>query len=559
MAEINYLQLHKDKKDEIRDLNRRRDTDNELVTTRNYVLKDAADRKIDDVLHVTMNRLNIFKAYVEASLNKADEKVKVESENANIDTSVIEEFIMSYYRQANRRLMVRGDWLLEPFMDQQSCMRGEAAILVVTQMLTGAEGPFYDANITNWDTRYMTYDRAPEGLAWGGYEIEMTRGTIEGQPWAREIGFVSPSDKADVIDLWTPKENIIYVKEEVAFRQKNPFGYVPICVQRVPIGSMLADKDSLKYQAESIFFLVRGLIDQYNMCISILQTLNLKAIKAALQQPLKPGQEPSDYSDVASMGSNTATFEGQISLIPYGDARNSMIIALQEINKALDDGTLSRIALGELPGELSAVALVQIEKGQGQVFMPRLGNRGLLKQQGAEMAIRQTIALGQGSVEVGTPGHKRTVKVKDLEGDYEIKFVYANKDPDTEFARVRMAKEYQDVLPELTILEDILKRDDPQGDFRGLSIQRAIASSPVLQKYERLIALREAEDLGDEKAAEMGDLLEMELNITIEQLQSGQLPREEEQPEQPELGNPRNSNTAAMDLTRSVNEPVGGV
>ena len=123
---------------------------------------------------------------------------------------------------------------------------------------------------------------------------------------------------------------------------------------------MLQDEDTLLYQMESIFFLVRGLIDEYNRCLSILQTLNLKAIKVALQQVVTDGGEASEYDEVAAMGSNSPVdVAGGIQLVPYGDARRSMILALEELNKALNDGTLSRIMLGELPGELSAVALVQ--------------------------------------------------------------------------------------------------------------------------------------------------------------------------------------------------------
>ena len=37
-------------------------------------VKDVTDARIKDIVNVTMNRLKIFKAYVEASLNKADER-----------------------------------------------------------------------------------------------------------------------------------------------------------------------------------------------------------------------------------------------------------------------------------------------------------------------------------------------------------------------------------------------------------------------------------------------------------------------------------------------------
>ena len=386
----------------------------------------------------------------------------------------------------------------------------------------------------------------------------MTKGAIEAQAWARMKNFV-PKDKVNqVVTIWTPTDYLIYIKDQEVYKMPHDYKSPPVAIQAVPIGSMQGGNDSIKYRMESIFFLVREMIEEYNMCISVLQTLNIKAIKQALQQPIKAGQEPSDYIDVAASGSITGTTGGPIDVIPYGDAKNSMILALQEINKALNDGTLARITLGDLPGELSAVALLQVEQGQGQVFMPRLGNRGLLKEQAARIIIKQAIALGS-SIEIGSDGHKRTYKTSDLDGEYDITYMYANKSPDTEFARVRMAKEYENVLQEIDILTDVLKRDDPEGDLRGLNIQRAVKASPTLQKYVFLMALREEEERGNQKAADMANLLEMELNITIEQLEQGVLPQAEGEPLP--TGAPlqaMNANTQAMDLSNSVREPLGG-
>ncbi len=559
---VDFLELHKEKKKELSALNDRRDTDNELVTSFNYVLKDLNDRRIDDVLSVTMNNMHVFKAFVEASLNKADEKVVVESDDANFDTANVEDIIKRYYAQANHRRRRRGDPLIESYVDQQNVIRGASALRILTQEMPAKDGneAFTDTDITTWDTRFMTHEPAPNDLAWAAYETEKSKGAIEGEAWARSIGYTIAERTATVIDIWTPEENMIYVGDDQVFSQPNPFGFVPVVFQGVPIGSMLADKDSLEFQMESIFFLVRKLINQYNSALSILQTLNLKAIKGATQQVVKPGEEAAEYLEANSMGNNTGVdFPNAISLVPFGDARNSMILALQEINKQMEAGTLSRITLGDLPGDLSAIALLQIEKGQGQVFLPRLGARGLLKQQGAEMFIRQIQSLGISSIELGTPGHKKTFNVSDLEGEYDIDFRYTNKDPDTEFARIRMSKELENILPELTILTDTMRRDDPEQDFRELKRQRAIQASPTLQKYEALSALAELQDQGDEKAAVELQLLELELNIEIEQLQAGNLPQQGAQPVPQGVSEGlRSSNEQASDLVRTAGDTVEG-
>jgi len=527
----NWIQILKDKETELSDLNKRRDGDRKLVTSDVYEMLDASDKKISDMINVTMNRLKVFKAYVEASLNKADEKLYVTSNDIALDTKVIEDIIWGMFRTADYRLTGRGEYTLDPVFDEQACMRGEGAARVTLQMASGTgedkkEG--LDVNITPWDTRFILYEQGVKGLAYAAYKLKSPKAVIESEPWAVEKDYKAPGKAAEKIDLWTPKENIIFVAGKEVFRQPHDFGEPPACVQKVPIGSMLQDEDTILYQMESIFFLVRGLINEYNRCLSILQTLNLKAVKVALQQVVTAGGEAAEYNEVAAMGSNTPVdVAGAIQEVPYGEARRSMILALQELNKALNDGTLSRIMLGELPGELSAVALVQIEQGQGQVFMPRLGMRGLLKQQIARMGISQLMAMG-GKFELGAPGHKRTFQSKELEGEYDIEFKYANKSPETDYARLNMGITYKeaDMLDELTILREVLNRDDPEGDLNKLNRQRLRKLSPNLVIYDGLMALAELYEAGDESVADEIDIVEAELGVSLEAMMSGnQLPQ----------------------------------
>ena len=281
---------------------------------------------------------------------------------------------------------------------------------------------------------------------------------------------------------------------------------------------MMPGEDTLKYQMESIYFLVRDLIDEYNRCLSILQTLNFLAIKPALTEV---AQEAHEYNELATPGSVTPVDQpNAVQLVPYGEARRAMMLALQEINRAMDDGTLARIMLGDLPGEMSAVALVQVEQGQGQVYMPRLGSRGLLKKQIAEMFIKQIEVLGIGSFEVGVAGHKKTFKSSDLDGEYEISYKYTNKSPETDFARLSMAAKYKEsgLMDDLTILEDVMKRDDPEGDLRKVHRQKARLTSPTLQLYDRIKAMSEDYEDGDETAAVEIDILEAELGVNIDQI-----------------------------------------
>lgn len=565
----NYLELHKEKKAERKDLNERRDKDNEMVTSFAYIMKGTGKKKkaITDVINVTMNRLKVFKAYVEAALHKADEKSFVESDNEQVKKDEIKDFIDAGFDSANSLRFSKGQFPLEPYFDDQACMRGEIAALTAFEMMPIKDGKeaHLNTNITPWDTRFITYDPKDEGLAWAGYETTKTKGMIESEPWFEKATIKETGKEALVLNLWTPEDNIIYITEKEVFRQPNPFGYIPISVQKVPIGSMLADKDVLQYQCESIFFLVRDLIEEYYRCVSVLQTLNFLSIKQATQQAMPSGQKDASYEpDDLRPGSNVGVDQvNAISLIPYGKAERSMILALQEINKAINDGTLARITLGDLPGELSAVALIQIEQGQGQVYMPRLGARGLEKEQIARMFIKQSKDLGT-TIEMGTEGHKRTWKTSDLEGEYEIGFKYSSKSPETDFARISMAKSYVNVIDEEAILRDVLKRDDPEGDLKKLNRQRLRKFVPSLLIYDGILALAEAHEDGDESAAAELAIAEAQLGVSAKQLLAGNLPQAEQEPRAQPSDIPlitsagrRTSAQEAADLIRTPTEEEG--
>lgn len=565
-----WLKVHKDKQKERQALHQRQQTDAELVTSHLYRMKQRGSVDVSDVINVTMNRLKVFKAYVVASLNKADEKVYVESEDEKIKikTDKIEDFIRAGFAAANHKRRIQGEFDLEPYMDEQSCMRGELANKILFQMKTNEEGEQYlDAEITPWDSKSVECEKGSDGLSFASFETEKKGVDIEGEEWAGIESSNLPLLKEDkdykCVEIWTPEENIIYLDDKKVFEQENWFGFVPVCVQPVPIGTLLSDKDSIEYTRESIFFLVREMIEQYNMCMTILQTHNFKQIKPAVQRPLPDelpiNADPGNYEDITAPGSITGVKGGFIQPIDIGEVRRAMILALQEINKALDDGTMSRIMLGDLPGEMSAVALVQVEQGQGQVYMPRLGARGLQKTQLAYMAIKQTQMLGESAVELGAPGHKKAFKVSDLEGEYSIGFNYANKNPETDYARVSIAKSYENILDELTILDEVIKRDDPEGDLNKIRRQRLRAQVPELNLYDGLMALAELYEDGDESAADEILIVEKQLGVSLDSMAGrvGQAPQANRQPALPIFAGDKSSARKAAEL-KATPEPTEG-
>ncbi|MBA7699797.1 hypothetical protein ES703_108500 [subsurface metagenome] len=92
------------------------------------------------------------------------------------------------------------------------------------------------------------------------------------------------------------------------------------------MGSMLADKESLQYQGESIFFLIRDLVPELNRLVSIIQSLNMKALDAAMlwKGPAGEGGKAPAYDQLTEPGTiTTAAIGGGAEPVAYGELKRS--------------------------------------------------------------------------------------------------------------------------------------------------------------------------------------------------------------------------------------------
>ncbi len=148
-------------------------------------------------------------------------------------------------------------------------------------------------------------------------------------------------------------------------------------------------------------------------------------------------------------------------------------------------------------------------------------NQGL-----ADMFTAQVIKIG-GSVELGTPGHKRTFQTSLLDGQYEGYYKYTIKSAAVDAGRASLAAAYGDAIPKRAKLVEIYQREDPDGDEKQLRWEEAERISPRIKMRRTIETLVEMEE--DEEAKILLD----ELGVTYEQLLAGEMapPRREEEQE----------------------------
>lgn len=511
-----YLQMVKAKEEEESALYARMDADRNLVYLKPFVLTDPKGKTVPDIVNVTLNKAAVFAANVISAMGAVKQQIIVESEKVGYDTSAVERFIEAALSAANYRLMKRGMPLLNPFADAQLCLRGRTARRVLFRQEEGEIVP----DIMPWDGRYVTCEMGDSGPLWAAYSTVRRKSDIEA-----EYGITPNRDNAVVRDIWDSWHNEVWIDDNQVRAQEHGYGYTPVVVEEVPLGygQILMDEDRIRYKGESIFFLVRDMVVQLNMLMSILQTLNLKLVKRPQQYASKEGPqaEPPEYEDATGMGKITSVdLGGGIIPVTYGDAQNAAQMAYGIIEKAIQEGGYTDIDVGNVRQPFSAVALITIGESKDQVYLPRLAAKENLNVQTAEMVLRQCRAIG-GTLKLGATGHQSTWSAGKLDGEYVVNFRYFIKSPKTDIARMAVAQIAERYYPREYILSEVLQVEDVAGVLRQWHEQEAEMLSQNIKRHRVIMALLEEAERGDENAAVEAKILALELGVSLEMVKQG--------------------------------------
>lgn len=527
---MDYPQRVKNKKKEQSGLDARWQKDEDLYYLKKYVMYDAGNKnKIPDIVNVTLNLPGRFANDVISILGTAKEQSIIETEDKKLDSTEIEDFRRAGFGAANARLKLKGKYELNPWWDFHSCIRGRASALCLFDMVDG----FLIPSITPWDTRYVFYEIGDDGLAWGANETIRYKSDIEAEKWAQNNPHVNVAgETAKVLDIWDKEHNEIWLEEEKVFEQEHSYGFTPMVVRSVTLGSMLAGKDSLEHQSEGIFFLIREALPELERLISIMQTLNLLTLKPPIGWASTGGtQTLPEYDSVMRPGSITAhEIGGGVTDINFGDAQRSAQLAYTIMREEIQKATAAAADLGviESPPASGVRALVAGES-RDQLLTPRLGLKAQMNEGLADMFTAQVIQMG-GSVELGTPGHKRKFETSKLDGQYEGYYKYIIKSAAVDAGRASLAAAYGDLIPKRAKLVEVLQREDPDGDERQLRYEEAERVFPGIRQFRIAKALDELEE--EEELM----LASASLGVTIDELLSGKAqqprPEAEQEPKQ---------------------------
>lgn len=514
------LKLVKEKEKVFKALYQRMDDDRDLRRLKKYVMKDRKNKIVSGILNVTLNDPAVFAAYVISALSSTSQQTVVQSDIEDFDTAKIENFQKAALNGANARLRKMGRPELNAFFDEQLAMRGRAA----GRCIFREENKVLIPDITPWDTRYVTYHLGPDGLEWAAFKGNRTKDEIMAE-WGKELegkDIKLKEDKNQVLDMWNTKGNELFIGGKLAHEQDHPFGFCPVAIQVVPLGSMFADEDNEAYYGESIYFMIRDIIEELNRLASMAQTANFLALRGPKEYASKEGAgaTPPDYEEVTDPESITSVdIGGGTKNIPIQDLLRAFDRMNAILESRMERGSLTSIDLGNLQFPLSGTALVEIGEGRDQVLLPRLRAKALLNQELAEMFTAQVIQIG-GSVELGTKGHKQSFNISDLEGEYETSYRYSSKSPTVDAGRYSLAAGVGNLLSEKFKMEKILQVDDPAGENRQKRVEEAERLSPGIKMERTLEALVETDT---EQSLFEAEILSAEMGINLETMMAGEL------------------------------------
>ncbi len=414
--------------------------------------------------------------------------------------------------------------------DEQVCSRGRAG----RRILFRIEGGVLVPDITPWDMRFVTYDFSEAGLKWAAYKTERTKGMIEA-----EYDIITKGKTAVVLDVWDKDHNEVWIDDKLRLEQEHIYGFTPVAIQVVPLGSMLADEDTLEHSGESLFFLIRDLVPEINRLMTIAQTINMRLVHGAYvyKSEQVASAEPPEHDVATGIGAMTALgIRESIDPLMIQDIQRSFTELNRELNTRLQRGSISNLDLGILGSTPpSGVSLLAAKAERDTVYRPRINTKSLLNETTAEIFTKQVIQIG-GSVELGTEGHKQTFQTSKLMGEYQTEYKYFVKSPELDAGAVTLAAAYGDLIPERAKRREILQREDPDEDELWLSWERLGRIFPTVQMNRDIRnTIKLAED-GVEGAELDAEIASATMGKTIEQVLSGDVevpePEEEQVPKQ---------------------------
>ncbi len=227
----------------------------------------------------------------------------------------------------------------------------------------------------------------------------------------------------------------------------------------------------------------------------MLNTLNEMAFNGALQYESEAGSQAA-RPELPPFGKRVVIpveKGGGYKPMPFNDIRAATQLLYSVLESRIQRGALPAVDYGNLNFPLSAVAISRLTEGKDQIFLPRIQALAMFYQQLSQMAIRQYKDFGM-NVELGQEGYTQQYPYKDLDGRYSITYRFFTTSSEQRIADLSIAAGSRDFLSEDTIRRDVLKLQDPDGEYMKKRAEMAERVDPAIALYRYACSLIDQEE-----------------------------------------------------------------
>jgi len=476
-----------DKRTALKPIHDRMDVDEALYYLKPYKMMSLEDprKEMPDVVNVTLNDCLLYAVKTISILGGASMQAVIEGHKlTDKQGSLIEQFLEDLYYTIDEWLENRGIWGLGAFVDEQIMLRGHVGARPCLRI--GEDGSLVP-DVTPLDTRFFAPELGTTGIVWGAPWFSQTKEEIE-----REYN--KPGDNPprvegsdnEVVDFWNSEENKVFVQKQVVRSVPNTYGYPPFIYAVVHAGSMFYSKDAVEHRGESILWANRSLWHEKNSAATILKTLTVQGLFAALQyETSKPGQAPKPKkSPYAPRTIHPVEKGGGFRAMPVTDIKRATTLFYSILEADLQRGSLAAIDYGTLNFPLSSLAMAKLTGSRNDIFLPRVNTKATFYQALSRMMIKQCIALNQ-PILLGQSGSENEYRPADLAGDYTIKYRFFTESAEQRIADLTMAKDASPFYSRETIRREYLKDKDPDGEEIKKKSEEAERVDEVVFLYRR--------------------------------------------------------------------------
>lgn len=485
-----------EKKKEMKPVFDRMDVDEKLYHLNPYEMYQLypnQTKKMEDVANITLPDPLLFITKAIAIIGGATRQAMIKGREMNDkQTTIKEKFLEDIYYMVDERLPKRQYPNMDAFINEQICIRGR---IVGRSCITIDQEKGFIPDILPLDALHYVDETDGNDMVWAAPTFRRSKAQVERQynkPTDRKVNL---SKYPEIIPFWDGEKNVVFADKQILREQENPYGYPPFVSIICPIGSFLNTEGAEAHEGESILWANRNLWPEMNRCATILQTLNVNSLFAAIQyaskkgegagKPAKPPYRPRTVHNVEVGGGYQP--------MPMSDIKRATNLLYALLEGRLQRGSLSAIDYGTLTFPLSAIAITRLTSSRDDIFMPRIQAIALFYQALSRMIIKQCINLGE-KLELGEEGNRNEYTKADLEGNYTIKYRFYTDTKEQQIANFSIAAAAKDILPFDTILRDILKVQDPDGTKIKWEAEQAERVDEVLFLYRRARSLLEEKD-----------------------------------------------------------------